>query len=75
MDTIIATLLKIVFILGLLVTGFAYMTLAERKIVARIQTRYGPNRAGPFGLLASSSCSRKTSCPWPPISWCISWPP
>lgn len=51
MDNIVATLLKIVFILGLLITGFAYMTLTERKVVARIQTRYGPNRAGPFGLL------------------------
>jgi NADH-quinone oxidoreductase subunit H len=26
------------------------MTLLERKLIARIQTRYGPNRAGPFGF-------------------------
>lgn len=32
-------------------TGFAYTTLFERRTLARIQTRIGPNRAGPFGLL------------------------
>lgn len=31
--------------------GFAYLTLYERRALARIQTRIGPNRAGPFGLL------------------------
>lgn len=40
----------IVVVLALLVGG-AYMTLGERKICARFQIRYGPNRAGPFGLL------------------------
>lgn len=34
-----------------LLTGFAYLTLFERRLLARIQTRIGPNRAGPFGLL------------------------
>ena len=33
------------------VTGFAYLTLYERKALARIQVRIGPNRAGPWGLL------------------------
>jgi len=32
-------------------TGFAYTTLYERRVLARIQTRIGPNRAGPYGLL------------------------
>ncbi len=31
--------------------GFAYVTYYERKALARIQTRIGPNRAGPFGIL------------------------
>ncbi|HIE57382.1 MAG TPA: NADH-quinone oxidoreductase subunit NuoH [Anaerolineales bacterium] len=31
--------------------GFAYLTLMERRVLARIQTRIGPNRAGPAGLL------------------------
>ena len=33
-----------------LLTGFAYTTLYERKALARIQVRIGPNRAGPFGF-------------------------
>lgn len=32
-------------------TGFAYLTLFERRLLARLQHRVGPNRAGPFGLL------------------------
>ena len=39
-----------ILIMGLL-TGFAYLTLYERRALARIQTRIGPNRAGPQGLL------------------------
>ncbi|MBI3166863.1 MAG: NADH-quinone oxidoreductase subunit NuoH [Chloroflexi bacterium] len=40
------------FILCLiLLTGFAYLTLYERRALARIQVRVGPNRAGPQGLL------------------------
>jgi len=31
--------------------GFAYTTLYERKVLARMQVRVGPNRAGPAGLL------------------------
>ena len=49
-QTIVAVVKSIV-IIGFLLTGFAYMTLAERKIAGRIQVRYGPNRVGPFGLL------------------------
>ena len=29
----------------------AYLVLVERKFLARLQIRYGPNRAGKFGLL------------------------
>ena len=41
---------SIIIVVGLL-AGFAYTTWFERKAVARFQIRYGPNRAGPFGLL------------------------
>ena len=34
-----------------LLLGAAYLVLAERKLLARMQIRIGPNRAGPFGLL------------------------
>ena len=38
-------------IINLVMGAFAYLTLAERKVMGRMQLRYGPNRAGPFGLL------------------------
>jgi len=41
---------SLIIILGL-TAGFAYVTYFERRILARIQVRIGPNRAGPFGLL------------------------
>jgi NADH-quinone oxidoreductase subunit H len=44
------TIESIVIVVGL-IAGFAYLTLFERKILARIQVRIGPNRAGPWGLL------------------------
>jgi NADH-quinone oxidoreductase subunit H len=34
-----------------LLGGFAYLTYYERKALARIQSRIGPNRAGPWGIL------------------------
>ena len=39
-----------VVLMALLLT-FAFMTLIERKLLGRLQLRYGPNRAGPFGVL------------------------
>jgi NADH-quinone oxidoreductase subunit H len=40
------------FLIANLVMGtFAYLTWAERKILGRMQLRYGPNRVGPYGLL------------------------
>jgi len=44
---VIKSLVIIVFLLG----GFAYLTLFERRVLARMQVRIGPNRAGPWGLL------------------------
>ncbi len=48
---LLATLAKSVIVIGALLTAFAYLTLIERRVVAFMQTRLGPNRAGPFGLL------------------------
>jgi NADH-quinone oxidoreductase subunit H len=43
--------IKSAVILLIILGGFAYLTLFERRTLARIQTRIGPNRAGPWGLL------------------------
>ncbi len=44
-------IIKSVFLLLFGAGGFAYLTLFERRALARIQVRIGPNKAGPFGLL------------------------
>jgi NADH-quinone oxidoreductase subunit H len=38
-------------IVNVVMVMFAYLTWLERKLLGRLQNRYGPNRAGPFGLL------------------------
>ena len=43
--------IKAIVIINLVLGVFAYMTWVERKVIGRMQRRYGPNRAGPFGLL------------------------
>jgi NADH-quinone oxidoreductase subunit H len=45
------SLIKAFLIINLLLGLFAYLTLIERKVMGRMQLRFGPNRAGPFGLL------------------------
>lgn len=47
LEWVIKSIIIIVIILG----GFAYLTLFERRVLARMQSRIGPNRAGPWGLL------------------------
>ena len=42
----IVWIVQILIIVFALLTGFAYTTLLERKVVARYQARVGPNRAG-----------------------------
>jgi NADH-quinone oxidoreductase subunit H len=48
---VILTVLEALAILVPVLIGVAYMTYAERKILAAIQLRKGPNVVGPFGLL------------------------
>ena len=47
---IVAAVVKSAILIVALLTAFAYMTLIERRVLARFQRRVGPNRAGPFGL-------------------------
>jgi NADH-quinone oxidoreductase subunit H len=45
------SLIEAFVVINLVMVTFAYLTLAERKVMGRMQLRYGPNRAGPRGLL------------------------
>ena len=45
------SLLKVIVVTVVLLMGVAYTVLLERKLVGRIQNRWGPTRVGPFGLL------------------------
>jgi NADH-quinone oxidoreductase subunit H len=45
------SLIKAAILVNLVMLAFAYTTWLERKLLGRMQNRYGPNRAGPFGLL------------------------
>ena len=44
-------LIEALVIVNIVLGLFAYLTLIERKLMGRMQLRYGPNRAGKFGLL------------------------
>jgi len=45
------SLLKVAAVTVVMLMGVAYTVLLERKLVGRIQNRWGPSRVGPFGLL------------------------
>lgn len=51
MEPLYITFLKGMTLCTVLLGAFAYLTLVERRVLARLQHRMGPNRVGPFGLL------------------------
>jgi NADH-quinone oxidoreductase subunit H len=48
---LIEIIVKCVVVFAGLMLVVAYLTLMERKVLGRIQVRFGPNRCGPYGIL------------------------
>ncbi len=58
-DTIVTTIVKAVLIIVFLLTSVLFAIWFERKVVARMQLRPGPNWHGPIGLLQSLADAMK----------------
>ncbi|HWW85105.1 MAG TPA: NADH-quinone oxidoreductase subunit NuoH [Vicinamibacterales bacterium] len=50
-NSFLVPLLKIVIVLNATLVGVTYMVLLERKVIAWAQSRLGPMRVGPYGVL------------------------
>ena len=50
-ETVVIPLLKIAVLLNAILVSVTFMTLLERKVIAWAQSRLGPMRVGPYGVL------------------------
>jgi NADH-quinone oxidoreductase subunit H len=48
---VLLSVVKVAVVLVITLTAVAYTVLLERKVIGRMQNRWGPSRVGPFGLL------------------------
>ena len=48
---LLISIIKIAVVLVITLTAVAYTVLLERKVLGRLQNRWGPSRVGPFGML------------------------
>ena len=48
---LLITVVKLLVVFVITLTAVAYTVLLERKVIGRMQNRWGPSRTGPFGLL------------------------
>lgn len=51
LNLVVFPLIRSLILVFVVLTGAAYLTWMERKLLGRFQIRYGPNRAGFFGLM------------------------
>jgi len=50
-DNFVIPLVKILIVLNATLVAVTYMVLLERKVIAWAQSRLGPMRVGPYGIL------------------------
>lgn len=50
-EAVLTMIIQAIVVVAVVFSGFAGLTVIERKLIGRFQARRGPNRAGPFGLL------------------------
>jgi len=51
---VLLSLIKVALVIAIMLGAVTYTVLLERKVVGRIQNRWGPSRVGPFGLLQTA---------------------
>jgi NADH-quinone oxidoreductase subunit H len=59
MDAVLGVVIKCLVFFFVIITAVAYMVQFERKVIAHIQSRIGPNRVGPLGLLQPAADALK----------------